>query len=65
MTCDPFTKQLEHLSALALSEYRAWTVYAWQRAKELESSECGLWKGLTLALTQRVESVRQSGGKPD
>lgn len=65
MKCDPFTTQLEHLSALALSEFRAWKVYAWQRAKELEASQCGQWKGLTHELQRVVELGQQSGTKPD
>lgn len=64
MTCDPFTKQLEHLTALATSEFRAWQVYAWQRAKDLEASKCGQWVGLPRALEQKV-SAALSGGKPD
>lgn len=63
MTCDPFTTQLEHLTALARSEFRAWKVYAWQRAKDLEASPCNQWEGLTRALQEAVESGQQSGGK--
>lgn len=55
MTCPHFQKQLDHLTRLATSEFRAWTLYAWQRAKELDADPSGLYLGMADALTLEVK----------
>ena len=71
MRCEVYRKQLDHLVHMAKSDLRAWQVYAWQRAKELEANPSGLWLGITTDLTQAIngqekagESVHQSQTKP-
>ncbi len=54
-TCNHFQKQLDHLVRLATSEFRAWTVYAWQRAKVLDADPSGLYRGIADALTLEVK----------
>jgi hypothetical protein len=55
VTCPHFQKQLDHLTILATSEFRAWKVYAWQRAKELDAEPLGLFRGMAAALTLEVK----------
>lgn len=54
MICNHFQKQLDHLVGLATSEFRAWTVHAWQRAKVLDADPSGLYRGIADALTLEV-----------
>ena len=61
MTCDPFQVQLEHLTMLAMSEFRSWQVHAWRQAKTLESDPSGLWMGLTKALEDTVAGLGGAG----
>jgi len=55
VTCNHFQKQLDHLVSLATTEFRAWTVYAWQRAKVLDADPSGLYRGIADALTLEVK----------
>lgn len=61
MTCDYYTKQLNHLIMLAKSPLRPWNLHAWERAGELERDPSGLWVGMRNALTEAMTGPGSSG----
>ena len=48
----PYETQLAHLVTMA--KIPGCKAYAWDRAKKLEADQCGLWAGLTQALTDEM-----------
>ena len=58
-----FDSQLQHLADMASRP--GWKKYAWCRAKELASSEPGLFPGIDKALTQRMTGGQASAGESD
>lgn len=54
---------MDHLTSLATTEFRAWTVYAWQRAKVLDADPSGLWTGIAEALVKAIGQVPTLGSE--
>lgn len=59
---DAYANQLAHLVALAENE--AWKAYAWNRAKELEACETGMWSGIAEELRQAMTAAPAVAEQP-
>ena len=56
---DHYTRHLQHLVSMAKNPGSK--AHAWQRAKELEADQSGLWPGITQALTLAVAGQAEIG----
>ena len=52
---DEYNKQLEQL--VKLSQHEGWKAYAWNRAKELDDHQTGVYRGLAADLIKTMRGL--------